>query len=103
MKQIFNFAKEPYRFLNQLSCLGLAFDVSVSLFCCTLLSLPVCDQVTVNLQEENNNNVVSPSGGGSTASNVVTSSTTPAKGVTSLLDSRAKKFTIAAANPLLAG
>ena len=69
-----------------------------------LLSLPVCDQVTVNLQEENNNNVVSPGGGGGgTASNIVTSSTTTAKGVTSLLDSRAKKFTIAAANPLLAG
>lgn len=103
MKQVLNFAKELHQFLNQLSCLGLACDVSMSLFCCALLSLPVCDQVTVNLQEENNNNVVSPSGGGGTASNVVTSSTSPAKGVTSLLDSRAKKFTIAAANPLLAG
>jgi hypothetical protein len=103
VKQIFNFAKEPHQFLNQLPCLGLTGEGSLRFFCCVLLSLPVCDQVTVNLQEENNNNVVSPSGGGGTASNIVTSSTTPAKGVTSLLDSRAKKFTIAAANPLLAG
>jgi hypothetical protein len=59
--------------------------------------------VVVNLQEENNNNVVSPGGGGGAASNVVTSSTASAKSAISLQDSRAKKFTIAAANPLLAG
>ncbi|PNF23933.1 hypothetical protein B7P43_G12410 [Cryptotermes secundus] len=53
-------------------------------------------------KEENNNNVVSQGGGGGTASDIVTSSTTPVKSATSLLDSRAKKFTIAAANPLLA-
>jgi len=55
------------------------------------------------LQEENNNNVVSPSGGGGAASDAVTSSTAPVKSATSLQDSRTKKFTIAAANPLLAG
>ena len=57
----------------------------------------------MNLQEENNNNVVSPGNGGGVASDVVTSSTAPLKNATSLQDSRAKKFTIAAANPLLAG
>ncbi|XP_021942781.1 ecdysone-induced protein 74EF isoform X2 [Zootermopsis nevadensis] len=53
-------------------------------------------------KEENNNNVVSPGGGGGAASNVVTSSTAPVKSAISLQDSRTKKFTIAAANPLLA-
>ncbi|PSN34820.1 hypothetical protein C0J52_23264 [Blattella germanica] len=53
-------------------------------------------------KEENNNNVVSPGSGGGAASDVVTSSTAPTKSATSLQDARAKKFTIAAANPLLA-
>ncbi|KAJ9591350.1 hypothetical protein L9F63_002108, partial [Diploptera punctata] len=53
-------------------------------------------------KEENNNNVVSPGSGGGAASDVVTSSTAPVKNATSLQDARAKKFTIAAANPLLA-
>jgi hypothetical protein len=83
--------------------LGLACDRLLRLLAFVPLSPSLCDQVVVNLQEENNNNVVSPSGGGGAASDAVTSSTAPVKSATSLQDSRTKKFTIAAANPLLAG
>jgi hypothetical protein len=93
--------KYPVCYLAVIFRIGLQWITEIAWFC-TIVH-PLCDQVVVTLQEENNNNVVSQGGGGGTASDVVTSSTTPAKSATSLLDSRAKKFTIAAANPLLAG